>query len=161
MASTYQDSLFDVSCDLTASSSEVKRRIDALIEAGNDVMVADKNGVTPLHFAARFRNIAAVVELIANGAEVNAACKRSGSTPLHRAVYFTGAPGTAGKEKERLAIIELLIGAGASPRVRNKSGNTPEDYAADSGAQALLQLQPHDRYGYQGDGDQLPAAEDQ
>ena len=68
-------------------------------------MATDKNGVTPLHFAARFRNFAAASELIANGADVNAACKRSRSTPLHRVVYFTGAPGTAGKSKDRLQII--------------------------------------------------------
>ena len=139
MGATHQESLFNISCDLEASGSEVRRRIASLIEGGADVMVTDKNGVTPLHFAARFRNFAAASELVANGADVNAACKRSRSTPLHRAVYSTGAPGTAGRAKERLQIIELLLGAGANPRAKNRTGKTPADYAADSDAQALLQ----------------------
>jgi hypothetical protein len=38
--------------------------------------------------------------LIEHGADVNQACGKSGSTPLHRAVTQTGGPGTAGKAEQ-------------------------------------------------------------
>ena len=114
------------------------RAIAALVRAGADVGEADKNGVTPLHHAVRFRSPAAVRALIAAGADVNRACKRSGSTPLHRAVTATGAPGTAGKQAEAREIVGLLLAAGADPAVRNRSGKAPGDYAADEAVRELL-----------------------
>ena len=80
--------------------SWVEAYVKSLLKSGEDVNQTDKNGVTPLHHAVRFRSPAAVRALLENGARVNQACKRSGSTPLHRAVTSTGAPGTAGKQEE-------------------------------------------------------------
>lgn len=98
------------------------RKVTALLKAGADVAEADKNGVTPLHHAVRFRHPQLVALLIEHGADVNAPCTRSGSTPLHRASSWSGAPGTKGKDAERLEIIALLLAAGADPRVKNKAG---------------------------------------
>ena len=69
---------------------------------------------------------------------MNQACKRSGSTPLHRAVTSTGAPGTAGQYAEAREIVALLLAAGADPGIRNKKGKTPSDYATDETIRALL-----------------------
>lgn len=69
--------------------------------------------------------------LLEHGAAVNQACKRSGSTPLHRAVTSTGAPGTAGKQEEAIQIIDILLGFGANPNLKNKLGKKPGDYARD------------------------------
>src|SRR5438552_10920288 len=46
---------------------------------------------------------------------------RNGSTPLHRAVTQTGAPGTAGRQAAAIEIIRLLLAAGADPSITNKS----------------------------------------
>ena len=110
----------------------------ALLKAGTDIHATDKNGVTALHHAVRFRNPIAVRTLIEHGANVNQVCRKSGSTPLHRAVTTTGAPGTAGKREEALEIIRLLIAAGADRSITNKSGRKPGDYAKDDTIKSLL-----------------------
>jgi uncharacterized protein len=115
-----------------------RRRILAALKGGADVHAADKNGVTALHHAVRFRSPMAVETLIEQGADVNCVCRRSGSTPLHRAVTSTGAPGTAGRQAAALEIIRLLLTAGADPSLENKSGRTPADYARDEETRSLL-----------------------
>lgn len=107
--------------------ADQRKRILAALKGGADIHAADKNGVTALHHAVRFRNVVAVRTLIEQGANVNQACRKSGSTPLHRAVTSTGAPGTAGKHAEVLDIIRLLMEAGADPSITNKAGRTPAD----------------------------------
>jgi tankyrase len=109
-----------------------------LIKAGEAVNQTDKNGATPLHHAVRFRSPAAVRALLEYGAAVNQACKRSGSTPLHRAVTSTGAPGTAGKQEEAIQIIDILLAHGANPALQNKLGKKPADYARDPEIQRRL-----------------------
>jgi uncharacterized protein len=103
-----------------------------------DIHAADKNGVTALHHAVRFRSPAAVKTLIERGANVNQACRRNGSTPLHRAVTQTGAPGTAGRQAAAIEIIHLLLAAGADPSITNKSGRKPADYVKDDAIKSLL-----------------------
>jgi tankyrase len=94
--------------------------------------------VTALHHAVRFRSVAAVKTLVEHGADVSRACRRNGSTPLHRAVTQTGAPGTAGKGQAAREIVRILIAAGADPAIRNKAGKTPADYVSDETVRVLL-----------------------
>ncbi|HET6423594.1 MAG TPA: ankyrin repeat domain-containing protein [Planctomycetaceae bacterium] len=115
-----------------------RQRLLALLKAGADIHATDKNGVTALHHAVRFRNPAAVQTLIEHGANVNQACRRSGSTPLHRAVTTTGAPGTASKQAEARQIVQLLLAAGADPAIANRSGKMPHDYTTDDTIRQLL-----------------------
>jgi len=112
--------------------------LDALLNSGADIKGTDKNGVTALHHAVRFRSPIAVKSLIEHGANVNQACRRSGSTPLHRAVTSTGAPHTAGKQAEANEIVTLLLAAGADPAIRNKRGKKTIDYVTDPAMLALL-----------------------
>ncbi|WP_339748718.1 ankyrin repeat domain-containing protein [uncultured Rubinisphaera sp.] len=108
------------------------RMIQYLIKCGVSVNETDKNGVTPLHRAVRFRSPPAAQELISRGADINAFDKKTKSTPLHRAVTNTGAPSTAGKLDCAIAIAKLLLSNGADPRIKNKKGKTPIDYATNS-----------------------------
>ena len=102
--------------------------IQFLIASGVSVNETDKNGVTPLHRAVRFRSLSAVEQLVAAGANVNATDRKSKSTPLHRAVTNSGAPTTAGKSNIAVAIVRFLLSHGADPNARNRLGKAPTDY---------------------------------
>lgn len=102
--------------------------IQLLIASGVSIHETDKNGVTPLHRAVRFRSLNAVEQLIAAGADVNAVDRKSGSTPLHRAVTNSGAPATAGKTDVAVSIAQVLLSHGADSTIKNKKGKAPTDY---------------------------------
>ena len=130
--------LSNVCCDRNPEPEKQRKAIEILLAKGADVHESDKNGVTPLHHAVRFRSPTAVATLLEHGANVNQVCKRSGSTPLHRAVTSTGAPGTAGRQSEARQIIELLLEHGADPSIKNKNGKIPSDYVTDGEILKLL-----------------------
>ena len=109
-----------------------------LLKNGASLSETDKNGVTPLHHAVRFRSAAAVKELIAQGANVNVVDKKTKSTPLHRAVTNTGAPTTANKTSAAIEIADVLLSNGASPRLKNKMGKTPLDYVKNADMKAVF-----------------------
>src|SRR4051794_37050883 len=133
-----KNQLFDICAERSPNRADQRRRLRQALKAGADVHATDKNGVTALHHAVRFRSPAAVATLIEFGANVNQACRRNGSTPLHRAVTQTGAPGTAGKADEAREIVQLLVAAGADPKIKNKLGRTALDYGKDESIRALL-----------------------
>jgi len=130
--------LSDVCCEQNPAPEKQRKQIEALLKAGADIQETDKNGVTPLHFAVRFRSPAAVETLLRHGAHANQACKRSGSTALHRAVTSTEAQQTAGKQNEAKEIIKLLLKFGADPLLKNKMGKRPADYVRDDDILQLL-----------------------
>ena len=130
--------LFDICCERNLEPVEQRDRIVKILQAGIDINATDKNGVTALHHAVRFRSPIAVKTLIEHGANVNQACHKSGSTPLHRAVTQTGAPGPAGKAEQAAEIIRILLAAGASPLIRNKSGKRPAAYVKDPAIKSVL-----------------------
>lgn len=130
--------LSDICAERNSDPEGQRKRLIALLHAGADIHATDKNGVSALHHAVRFRSPTAVRTLIEHGANVNQVCRRSGSTPLHRAVTATGAPSTGGKLGETLEIIQLLLAAGADPSISNKSGRKPVDYARDEAIKSAL-----------------------
>lgn len=130
--------LSQVCCQRDPDRKLQRAQIEKLLDAGANIHETDKNGVTPLHHAVRFRNPSAVVTLLARGAAVNQTCTRSGSTALHRAVTASGAPGTAGKQAQAREIIELLLKHGADPAIVNKQGKTAADYVRDAEILRLL-----------------------
>jgi ankyrin repeat protein len=134
-----ENELFDVCCERDPNPVDQRRRLIKLLKAGADIHATDKNGVTALHHAVRFRSAAAVQTLIDHGANVNQSCRRNGSTPLHRAVTQTGAPGTAGKVQAAREIIEILLAAGADSSITNKIGKKPVDYVTDETLKSLLE----------------------
>jgi tankyrase len=130
--------LSEICSQRNANPEDQRAEIEAALTAGGNVQETDKNGVTPLHHAVRFRSPVAVETLLSHGALVNQQCRRSGSTALHRAVTFTGAPGTAGKSTEARRIIEILLRYGADPAIKNKNGKTAADYVTDERLRRLL-----------------------
>ena len=133
--------LSEICAEQNSNPADQKKRLVALLRAGADIHATDHNGVSALHHAVRFRSPIVVRTLIEHGANVNQACRKSGSTPLHRAVMTTGAPGTAGKGQQAVEIIRLLLAAGADPSIPNKSGRRPSDYVKDAALQSLLKSQ--------------------
>jgi tankyrase len=133
-----QNELFDICCERHPHPADQRKRLLRALEAGADIHATDKNGVTALHHAVRFRSPAAVKVLIEQGANINQACRRNGSTPLHRATTQTGAPGTAGLQQAAKEIVRLLLAAGADPDVKNKSGKRPADYLKDNDIRRLF-----------------------
>jgi tankyrase len=132
------NALFQICCERNPDPATQRTHLLNAFEQGADIHATDKNGVTALHYAVRFRSSVAVQTLIEHGANVNQACRKSGSTPLHRAVVQTGAPGTAGKIQQANEIIHLLLAAGASTTIRNKLGKRPSDYVNDPALKSLL-----------------------
>jgi ankyrin repeat protein len=130
--------LFDICCERDPRPADQRRRLVSALKRGADIHATDKNGVTALHHAVRFRSAAAVQTLIEHGADVNQACRRNGSTPLHRAVTQTGAPGTGGRGQVAREIVAILLAAGADPSIANKSGKKPVQYATDETIKSLL-----------------------
>jgi len=133
-----RNELFDICCERHPNLVDQRRRIVIAMKAGTDIHVTDKNGVTALHHAVRFRSPAAAETLLEHGANVNQACRRNGSTPRHRAVTQTGAPATAGKWAAARDIIGILLTAGADPSITNKAGKKSEDYVTDPALKRLL-----------------------
>jgi ankyrin repeat protein len=95
---------------LSARSSrdaDAKKQIEIiryLESKGADLNETDKNGVTPLRRAVRFRSPAAVRTLLKMGAKMDVQDKKSHSTALHRAATNTGTPKTKGKGHEIRAL---------------------------------------------------------
>ena len=95
--------------------------MEALIEAGADVNMADGEGYTPLHEAVRFGNIEAARALIEAGANINASAERDGYTPLHEVSRGHEIPGA------HIAIADtvlLLVAAGADVNATDDQGKT-------------------------------------
>jgi tankyrase len=130
--------LSGVCAERNADPKQQRAAIERLVKAGADLHETDKNGVTPLHHAVRFRNPAAVETLLRLGANVDQCCKRSGSTALHRAVTWSGAPATAGKIAQTREIIAILLRYGADPSIKNKLGKRAADYVRDPELKKLL-----------------------
>ena len=135
-----ENKLFEICCEPNSRPADQRQRLIIALKRGADLLACDKNGVTALHHAVRFRSPAAVKTLIEYGANVNRACRRNGSTPLHRAVTQTGAPGTAGKAQRAREIVEILLAAGADPTIRNKSGKKPADYVKEEPIKSMLSI---------------------
>ena len=112
-----------------AARADDVARISAML-ATNQALIAlpGKDGMTPLHLAAREGMMNAVVVLLDHGADVNAA-DTHGCTPLHSAVYARNVP-----------VAEVLLDRHANPNMSRKDGSTPLFYAAGNGDTNLVSL---------------------
>ncbi|MFP3033742.1 MAG: ankyrin repeat domain-containing protein [Wolbachia sp.] len=96
--------------------------VQAIITQGANFKAKDKNGKTPLHWAAECNNTTEIVQLlIEKKVKINAKDK-GGKIPLHLAA-----------EKGRLEIVKLLVGNNADIKAKDKDGKTPSDLAIEEG----------------------------
>jgi ankyrin repeat protein len=91
-----------------------------LQEHGDEVNSADKDGFTPLHFAAQQQHADVAALLIEAGADLNARNK-FGNTPLSGALF-----NVRDRDGE---VIHVLLDAGADPDVENNYGVSPRGLA--------------------------------
>ena len=90
--------------------------------ANIDVHAKDKDGKTPLYWAAEFNaNPAVITALLKAGGDLNARDKY-GNMPLHWAASYNANPD----------VIIALLEAGADGKARDKAGKTPFDLAQDN-----------------------------
>lgn len=101
----------------------------ALLAAGSDPEARDRNGKTPLYYAAHAvlcEPVAVANTLIAAGARIDAA-DNYGATPLHRAAEATN-----------VAMVRALLALGVDTNTADLAGYTPLHYAVHNRASALF-----------------------
>jgi ankyrin repeat protein len=79
-----------------------------------DINVTDKNGMTPLMWAAQSNQLAVVNALIEYGANVNASDKMGETALTHLCESFYTSP----------EVVKVLLDAGANVNAKNSDGNT-------------------------------------
>lgn len=118
----------DLDCDwpsLSFAGDATAARVRRCLAAGSDPNATDEDGLTQLHYAARYDDAAVIEALTASGADPNAGSANTRPV-LHEAAHLT----------ENAEVIRALIAAGADPNLkdtRNDSGwqvNRPLHVAA-------------------------------
>ena len=119
--------------------------------AGNTeiVKLLIKNGANVNESGPRWYDVPAVVAaakngryevtklLLKSGADINAVDNGSGATALMTAIKWSKVK-TPGKEAEK--VIKLLVDAGASTKIKDKTGRSALDYAKQSGDNEIVNL---------------------
>ena len=102
-----------------ATSDDIARCLET-----QDPNARNRNGRTPMHYAAQSASPALVTALAQAGAELNAPDAKGAWTPLHLAAWFSTTP----------SVVAALLAAGADPAARDEAGKTPWDYARENAA---------------------------
>ena len=110
---------------------------DALLDAGADVKIANKNGFTPLIFAIPTfvtggsdpnEPLKVIQKIIQAGADVNAQNKRNGASALHIAA-----------DTGNHAVVKMLIEAKADVNAKDSEGRTPLSVTRSDKVKELLE----------------------
>jgi len=114
------------------SDAEVIKKIKNYYRAGVDFNMADRSekGMTPLHYAAKFRSVKIVEVLIDGGADVRVGDDK-GRTPLHYAA-----------EVGNLDMVQYLVEHGPRnyEKVKDRYGKTADQYAALNGKEDVVRF---------------------
>lgn len=103
----------------------------ALLQGGANAGLADKDGITPLHYGFEKKNAMLVsVMLLQAGISVNLPDPRTGDTPLHQALPLFLEP----REDIDKTPLEMLVCLGGDPAISNGRGVSALDIAQASSA---------------------------
>ena len=125
VALTALTALVGAAADSPVADAAMRRdlaSVRSLIAGGADVSVAQGDGLTALHWAARHGDRAMATALIGAGANLAAVTRLGAHTPLHVA-------GTTGAAN----VVEALLEAGADPAVTTTTGAAALHFAAGAG----------------------------
>ena len=104
--------------------------IRLMVDLGFDLSWEEAHGGTPLHTAAWLGKVDLVKALVALGAPVNQRDQQFGSSPLGWTAHGSSFEGGNAPEGNFVAIVDLLIDAGATREAAiNKWGEPPEGMA--------------------------------
>ncbi|KAK4516299.1 uncharacterized protein ATC70_011269 [Mucor velutinosus] len=109
---------------LAACRNDLDEMLEDIVKEGDfDINHTDDLGDTALHYTARFGSLTCMELLLKMPTiHVNLKNKKEGNTPLHLAVQYEEDPEVA------LNMVDILIDAGADPRIQNNAKSTVEDY---------------------------------
>jgi ankyrin repeat protein len=93
---------------------KTERAKELILSGACNIDAQDKQGYTPLHAAAQYKNVEIARLLIEKGARLDLV-DSWGNTPLVRAL---------GPTPESIELIQLLLDSGVDPAVENNSGNS-------------------------------------
>lgn len=108
---------------LSAAQKNDTNRIETLIAAGVPHSHANAIGQTALHVTCIWGNVGSVEVLIGAGANVNAANKIMGTTPLHTAMHSHKI-----SDDIKYTLVGLLLDAGADAGIEDFNKKAPIDY---------------------------------
>ncbi|XP_045614736.1 transient receptor potential channel pyrexia [Procambarus clarkii] len=121
---------------ICASEYGFVEAVAELLGAGANVSIADSAGATPLHMAAGGGHLSTVRLLLAHGAHVDPLDTHA-STPLH---YAARADKQDPKSSSVVAVVEVLLRAGARCGLRDGEGRLPLHNAATAGSAKLIKV---------------------
>ena len=118
------DSLYGATPLHVAAEHGHKTVAELLLSKGALIEAKNNEGWTLLHVAAAYEHKKIIQILLANGANINGVSNDIISTPLHIAVRSDIG--------NKLAIVKLLVMAGADRSAKNAFGRAAADYATDA-----------------------------
>jgi hypothetical protein len=114
--------------------------LEVLLSAGISPFKVDKNGRTPLHISAGKKGEASVLcvyaLIMAGDKSLKMRDFKAGNTPLHLAVT-----------SNNVAVVEILLNAGASLSVTNTAGHSPRQIALSMKHQEIVEIIDEKRTG--------------
>jgi len=117
---------------LTCARDDDADGVSALVAAGCPPSFSNKMGQTALHIGGIWGGTAAVKVLLEARANPNAQNHMRGSAPLHACAMGRG------PVNKRVEVVKLLIAAKADPHLKDMSGETPIDAAADEAVRVAM-----------------------
>ena len=119
---SFDETPVDALCKMGGNTDGRAACLRLLRDAGANLDAANRDGMTPLHYAAGGGDAKIVSLLVEFGVNVDAEAEYHG-TPLHLAAKSSSPIGNA------TACVEVLLDAGASVNARNGNSETPWDVA--------------------------------